>query len=583
MEGSIKTTRQEHFYCETVGCLVVPSREDDEYKVYIPTQDNKTIQHIVAKALGVPLSRILVYTKRVGCSYGGKMARCSPVACAVAYAAKITGQPVRCHLTRDQDIRILGQRAEFIGQYKIGITDGKIMGAKYNLHNNGGWSTGVSPFVSVCALRHLDGAYAFPNLDAYAETYKTNTPSNTAFRAFGAPPSQIITENMIYDACVELGLDPVEFRKANFQTAGYKNHRGQVLVESDVTMDVCMDTLLDSCNYAHQKKEVEEFNIKNMWKKRGLYALPNKFGVGYMGANAQANALVNIYVDGSVLISHGGAELGQGINTKMVQVVSHELGIPMDKIRVSENATDKIPNPIRTGGSETADVHGNALKDACDQINKRLAPLREANVGASWEMIIGKAFATCTNISASGHYKVPDGTAIPGGSWYFTIGASCSLVEIDVLTGEHKLLSTNLIMDVGEAINPAIDVAQIEGAFIQGYGWISMEDTTFEKDGKLSSRGHDEYNLPTIADCPREFNVSLLRSNKRKPHILYSSKGIGEPPFFNGVSVYFAIKDAVLAARKDAGLNGKFSLKLPTTPINVIEACAGDIKGADTN
>jgi len=580
VEGMIQTTRQEHFYEERNNCLVIPIGEDNEYKVHIPTPAVLVAQHSIAGTLGISFSRVHVHSKRVGCSYGGKMARFLGVANAVALAAKLTGKPVRCSLTRDEDIRITGQRGEFKGYYKVGITDGKIMGAQYQLYKNAGWNSDCSPDITTTTMIHLDASYEFPAFDVKGETCITNTASNTAFRAYGAPPAMTITENMLYDACVEIGMDPVEFRKANIQKPGYETHFGQVMNESDVTMGDCLDQVIKKSNYYQLKQEVEEFNLNNRWKKRGVYVIPNKYGVGMGQMFAQNGALVHIYVDGSVLISHAGIECGQGLHTKMLQVVAHELNIPIEKIRVSESANDKVPNPIPTGGSSAADLNGNALRDACAQINERLNPFREANSKAPWEMIVGMAFGSRVNLSAFGYYAVPkeivnfDSVTKKGRRWwYFTTGAACSLVEIDVLTGEHTLLSTNIVMDVGEAINPAIDIANIEAAFIQGYGWVAMEDTLYEPDGKLASRGMDEYNLPTIADCPREFNVTLLKGTKKK-QILYSSKGIGEPPFFNGVSVYFAIKDAVLAARRDAGMSGKFILEQPTTPVNVRTACA---------
>ena len=580
VEGMIQTTRQEHFYEEKNNCLVVPIGEDDEYRVYYPTPAVLVAQHQIAATLGISFNRVHVHSKRVGGSYGGKMARFLGVTSAVAIAAKLTRKPVRCVLTRDEDIRIMGQRGEFRGYYKVGITDGKLMGAQFQLYKNAGWNSDCSPDITTAAMIHLDASYEFPNFDVKGETCVTNTASNTAFRAYGAPPAMTIVENMMYDACVELGMDPVDFRKANLQKAGFETHFGQILEEADVTMGECMEEVIKRSNYHQLKQEVEEFNLNNRWKKRGVYVIPNKYGVGMPQMFAQNGALVHIYLDGSVLISHGGVECGQGLHTKMIQIVAHELGIPMEKIRVSESANDKVPNPIPTGGSSAADLNGNALRDACVQINERLSPFREGNPKAPWEMIVGMAFGSRVNLSAVGYYSVPtelinfDHVTKKGRRWwYFTTGASCSLVEIDVLTGEHTLLSANIVMDVGEAINPAIDIANIEASFIQGYGWVAMEDTLYGTDGKLLSRGLDEYNMPTIADCPREFNVTLLKGKKTK-QVLYSSKGIGEPPFFNGVSVYFAVKDAVLAARRASGLAGKFNLEQPTTPDKVLQACS---------
>jgi len=297
---------------------------------------------------------------------------------------------------------------------------------------------------------------------------------------------------------------------------------------------------------------------------------------------SQGGALIHIFLDGSILIAHGGVECGQGLHTKMVQIVASELGVPMDKIRVSESATDSVPNPIPTGGSTAADLNGNALRDACEQIMERLAPFRQQDAKTPWELLVQMAFASRVNLSAVGYYRVPadratfdPATKMGRRWWYYTLGAACSVVELDVLTGEHTLLTTDIVMDVGEAINPAIDISQVEAAFMQGYGWVAMEDTTFTSEGLLSSRGHAEYNIPSIGDCPPRFNVSLLQSPGKK-HLLYSSKGIGEPPFFNGVSVYFAIKEAVRAAREDQGLQGKFQLQLPTTPEHVLKACTLD-------
>ena len=466
---------------------------------------------------------------------------------------------------------------------------GKITGADYFLYKNAGWNTDASPDIVATSMMHLDNSYEFPTFRVNTKTCKTNTPSNTAFRAYGAPPAMTITENMIYDACVELNLDPLQFRKDNLQRAGWENHYGQVMKESDVTMPACIDEVVKRCNYHNLKNQVEEFNLNNKRKKRGVYIIPNKYGIGMPNMFAHNGCLVHIYLDGSVLISHGGVEMGQGLHTKMLQVVSTELGVPMSRIRVADTSNDKVPNAIPTGGSTAADLNGNALRNACQQLMERLAPIRAAAGGdkAPWEMVVGMAFGSRVNLSAVGYYAVPaeqgvtfDPVSKKGRRWwYYTVGASCSLVEIDVLTGEHTLLSTEVVVDVGQAINPAIDIANIEAAFTQGYGWIAMENTLFSPEGKLLTRGHSEYNMPSVADCPSKFNVTLLKSEIRQ-HLLYSSKGIGEPPFFNGVSVYFAIKEAVRAARRDAGLNGTFSLRQPTTPENVLEACQTSPLGA---
>ena len=579
VEGEIETTRQEHFYEEPYGTLVVPVGEDGEVKVYCPHPVALLVQLQVAKILSVPSNRVTMHVKRVGCNYGGKATRGMGLSMAAALATKLTKKPVRCILTREEDVRIMGQRGEFRAKYKIGITDGKITGVEQRLLKNAGWNSDASPDIVCLALFHLDNSYKFPTLDASGRVCKTHTPSNTAFRAYGAPPAMSITENMMFDAIAQLDLDPIEFRRANFYKAGDVTHFGQVLKDSDVSMDGCFEECIKRSNYYQEKADIKEFNAKNKWKKRGICLIPNKYGVGTPPMYAQSGALLNIYMDGSVMLFIGGVECGQGLYTKMMQLASHLLEIPMTKIHIPESATDKTPIPTVTGGSTTADLCGNAVKDACEIMNKRLAAFKEAAPKGTWEQWIQMAFASRTSLSAVGHFAMDntltnfDFEKKHGNRFtYFTTGAACTVVEIDVLTGEHKVLKTTIVMDVGESLNPAIDITQIEGAFIQGYGYLAQENTEFDKDGHLLTPGFDTYRIPTIADIPPEFNVSLLRGREAK-QVLNSSKGIGEPPFFNGSAVYFAIKDAVLAARRDAGLKGTCSLKTPASPANVRAAC----------
>jgi len=363
--------------------------------------------------------------------------------------------------------------------------------------------------------------------------------------------------------------------------AGDTTHYGQVHKEHDLTMDLCMNECIKQSDYKKEKAEIDDFNAKNKWRKRGIALQPNKYGIGFPAPFNQATALLNIYLDGSVSIYVGGVELGQGLHTKMIQIAAHELGIPMSKIYMAESATNMMSFSQPTGGSSGTDFNGNAVIKACAEMNKRLAPMKEAAPDAPWEQWVGMAFGSGLNLSVYGHYKADNALTTydwekkVGNRWaYFTTGAACSVVEVDVLTGEHTLLKVNIIMDIGESINPAIDIGQIEGAFIQGYGYLSMENCSFSKTGELLTPGPATYNMPTVSDLPAEFNVSLLRKTKEEvPRLLYSSKGIGEPPFFNGSSVYFAIKDAVLAARKDAGIDGPFSLTTPAIPENVLKAC----------
>ena len=476
--GHIKTPRQEHFYEECGVVKVVPTGENDELDIY--GLCCILHQQAISQFLSLPLNKIHTYYKRGGCNFGGKGPRYIPffnIACFIAHKMK---KSIRCRLNRDEDIRISGQRGEFIGHYSIGVKEGKIMGAKYELSKNAGWSADFSADVLSCALIHLDNSYNFPAMEASGKVYVTNTPSNTAFRAFGAPPALTITENMLFDVCAEMNYDPVEFRRNNFQEEGYVTHFGQVLEPSDVTMKQCYEEMIKISRYEELRKEVDSFNAENTTKKRGIALLPNKYGIGIPPMIGHQGCLINIYTDGSVYVNIGGGEFGQGLFTKVAQIVSHELGIPMSRIRMGETTNKIVPNAMLTGGSTGADLSGNAARDACQKINEKLAPFKEAQPKAPWEMLIGMAFASRVNLSTTGYFRIDtakftyDSATGQGRRWwYYSTGATMSLVELDLLTGEHTLLKASIIMELGEAINPAIDIANIEAAFIQGWKFFS--------------------------------------------------------------------------------------------------------------
>ena len=578
VNGYIKTPRQEHFYEETNNILVVPKGERNEIDVYAATSNQLQTQHIIANVLNLPFHKVNVFTRRVGCSFGGKINKQIPFYAAVALAASLENKPVRCRLTRDQDMKLVGQRGEFLGRYTVGVKAGKISGVKVELHKNAGWNTDNSPGIIAKAMCQFENGYNLPNLAIEGKIYQTNTASNTAFRGYGAPPSLVITENMIFDICAEMEFDAFEFRYNNLQKEGYTTAYKQVMTAEDVTHILCLDEMVEICQYHSIKKDVDTFNATNKFVKRGLSLIPNKYGIAFENEFGQGACLLNIYIDGTVSLVVNGIELGQGLYVKMMQIASQELGVPMTKIHMSDATNKATPNPIPTGASSTADLSGNAVRNACKKINDRLAPLHKAVPDASWEKYIDMAFAKRINLSATGYYRTPDEkytfdpvTKVGRRWWYFTCGAAFSLVEVDLLTGEHTLLKANVIMDIGESINPAIDIANIESAFIQGYGYMAMEDTLFDKKGRLVSRGHDEYNIPSIADCPREFNVHLLKGNKQEKCLLYSSKAIGEPPYFSGASVFFAVKDALLSAHRESGNTGTINLEAPCTPMNVLK------------
>eukprot|EP00092_Neocalanus_flemingeri_P025645 GFUD01027803.1.p1 GENE.GFUD01027803.1~~GFUD01027803.1.p1 ORF type:complete len:1247 (+),score=295.15 GFUD01027803.1:47-3787(+) len=586
-EGKFQAPRQEHFYEETFSIVAVPE-EDGQLKIFCPTQFNLGVQNGVANVLGIPANRVTISCKRTGCSYGGKCFRPYGYVFAGALAAHIAGKPIRNVLNRTQDIQMTGQRGEIEATYKVGVSEGKMKAVEVNVYQNGGWSSDCSQNILECILFHISSVYKAEAYQATGKVAKTNTPSNTAFRGYGCPQGIIVTENMIDDVAEELGIDQVKFRKDNYIKSGEKTHYGQVTRDDDVTMDACMDECIKRSNYYSEKQEVKRFNAANKFRKRGISLLPMRYGVGIAPMYAQSAALINVHLDGSVNLFVGGIEMGQGFYTKMMQIVSQELEIPMERIHIAETGTDKIPNPQMTGASSTADLNGNAVRKASLELKKRLAPFKEAKPDGTWGEWVGMAWASRVGLSVAGHwaqeasftgwtgYDKEGGYKKEGNRWaYFVTSATAVIVELDVLTGMHQLLKTYIVMDLGEALNPAIDIVQIEGGFMQGYGWVTMEDTEFETDGKLKSTGHDKYACPTIADIPPVFDVGLLRKKTPPEHtrVVYSSKNVGEMPVYCGsATTYLAIKSAVRAARKELGNDKRFNLITPTTPINVINA-----------
>ena len=566
--------------------MVVVPEEDDQMKIFTPCQFNLGLQNGVANVLGIPANKVTVSCKRTGCSYGGKTFRPYGYVFAGALAARITNRPIRNVLSRTQDIQMTGQRGEVEAYFKVGISDGKMKACQVNLFSSGGWSSDCSQNILEYNLFHMSSVYKFETFQAIGKCAKTNTPSNTAFRGYGCPEGIIVTENMIDDVTEELEIDPVDFRKNNFIKIGEKTHYGQVTREDDVTMVVCMEECIKQSEYYREKEEVKRFNAENEFKKRGLSLLPMRYGVGIVPAYAQSGALINVHLDGSVNLFVGGIEKGQGFYTKMIQIVSQELEIPMNLIKIPASGTDSIPNPNMTGASSTSDLGGNSVRKASLELKERIAPFKAMRPDGSWKDWIGMAWAARVGLSVAAHwgqetsftgwsgYDKEKGYAKEGNRWaYFVTSATLVVVEVDVLTGVHQMLKTFIVMDLGEALNPAIDIVQIEGGFMQGYGWVTMEDTLFTAEGKLITRGHDTYNIPTLADIPPIFNISLLRKKPPAEHrrVIYSSKNVGEMPVYCGsTTTYLAIKAAVRYARKGLGKESKFDLKMPTTPVNIL-------------
>ncbi|XP_062435402.1 aldehyde oxidase-like isoform X3 [Rhea pennata] len=578
---------QEHFYMETQSVLAVPKGEDKEMNVYVSTQHPAIIQEMVAASLGVPANRIMCHVKRVGGAFGGKLLKAGLLASVAAVAANKTSRAVRLVLSRGDDMLITGGRHPFIGKYKVGfMNDGRIIAVDVEFYINGGCTPDESVLVAEVSLLKMDNAYRIPNLRCWGYACKTNLPSNTAFRGFGFPQSALVTETWITEIADKTGLSPEKIREINMYRENEQTHFKQQLDPQNLIR--CWNECMEKSAYYSRKTAVKEFNKQNYWKKKGIAIVPLKFPFGMATRYlSQAAALVHIYTDGSVLLTHGGIEMGQGIHTKMIQVASRELNIPMSYIHFCETSTTTVPNACASVGSAGTDVNGMAVKDACQTLLKRLQPIINKNPKGTWNDWIKEAFIQSVSLSATGYFRgyneSMDWEKGEGQPFtYFLYGAACSEVEIDCLTGDHKNLRTDIVMDIGCSINPAVDIGQIEGAFVQGIGLYTMEELKYSPEGVLYTRGPDQYKIPAVCDIPEHFSVSLL-SSSQNPYAIYASKGIGEAGLFLGCSVFFALRDAVTSVRNERGLKKTFTLNSPLTPEQIRAACADDFTEMITN
>nr|XP_055201142.1 aldehyde oxidase 4-like isoform X2 [Nyctereutes procyonoides] len=569
IEGEAHVEGQEHFYMETQTILAIPKEEDKEMVLYVGTQFPSHVQEFVAATLNIPRSRIACHMKRTGGGFGGKVTKPAVLGAVGAVAANKTGRPIRFILERGDDMLITGGRHPLLGKYKIGfMNNGVIKAADVEYYINSGCTPDESESVIDFVVLKSENAYHIPNFRCRGRACKTNLPSNTAFRGFGFPQATVVVEAYITAVASQCNLPPEEVKEINMYKRISKTAYKQTF--NPEPLRKCWKECLEKSSFYARKLAAEEFNKKNYWKKRGLAVVPMKFTIGFPVAYYnQAAALVHIYLDGSVLVTHGGCEMGQGLHTKMIQVASRELNIPQSYIHLSETSTITVPNASFTAASMGADINGKAVQNACQILMARLQPVIRKNPKGKWEDWIAKAFEQCISLSTTGYFKgyltnmdweKEKGEPYP----YFVYGASCSEVEVDCLTGAHKLLRTDIYMDAAFSINPALDIGQIEGAFIQGMGLYTIEELKYSPEGVLYSRSPDDYKIPTVTEIPEEIRVTLVHS--RNPIAIYSSKGLGESGMFLGSSVLFAIYDAVTAARKERGLTKTFSLNSPATP-----------------
>ena len=570
LEGNFTTGNQEHFYLEGQAAFVIP-QEDNDFVVYSSTQHPSETQSIIAKMLKQPNNSITVIVRRIGGGFGGKETQSFIFAAICTLLAKKTKVPVKLRVDRDDDIIITGKRHDFYSEYQVGFdNEGIIEGLKIKLASRCGISPDLSAAINSRALFHIDNAYYLPNILVKNYLCKTNTASNTAFRGFGAPQGMMCIENIIDNISRHLNKEPEEIKKRNFYKKNNKNttHYG-MKIEDNIIGEI-FNKLIKSSSYVKRKNNIKKFNLKSQYLKKGIAITPVKFGISFTTTYLnQAGALVHIYTDGSVHLNHGGIEMGQGTLTKIAQLAARELGLPLKKIKISATNTEKVPNTSASAASATTDLNGAAVINAISKIKNNLASyvkkkyklkngraiysnglVKFSNKTFKFTNLIKEAYINRISLSSSGFYTTPkiyfNKKKFQGRPfYYFAYGAAVSEVIIDTLTGESKLLRVDILHDTGKSINPAIDLGQIEGGFIQGAGWLTTEEVSWSPNGKILTTSPSTYKIPGISDMPTKFNVKIYENGKNKENVVNKSKTTGEPPLMLAMSVFFAIKDAI--------------------------------------
>jgi len=579
LQGSFSVGGQEQFYLEGQISYALPL-EDAGIKVFCSTQHPSEMQHLVAHALNLHSNQVQVECRRMGGGFGGKESQSAVFACVAAVAARQLRRPVKLRLDRDDDFLITGRRHGFDYAYEVGFDDaGRLLAAEVEMVSNAGWSADLSAPVLTRALCHFDNAYWLPDVSVRGFCARTNTQSNTAFRGFGGPQGALAVEMILDSVARKLGLDPLAVRRANFYApdAG-RNTTPYGQVVQDNILQPLVDQLAASSDYSARRAEIAAFNASSPVLKKGLALTPLKFGISFNVVHLnQAGALVHVYTDGSVLVNHGGTEMGQGLNTKVAQVVAHELGVDLARVRCTATDTHKVANTSATAASTGSDLNGKAAQDAARKIRQRLdafAATLADGAALSFDELVAKAYLARVQLWSDGFYATPglswDRARLQGNPfYYFAYGAAVSEVVVDTLTGEWKPLRVDVLHDAGRSLNPAIDIGQVEGGFIQGMGWLTMEELVWHpKTGLLLTHAPSTYKIPTANDCPPVFNVALFDAPNVQDSI-HRSKAVGEPPLLLPFSVLLAIRDAVSAA---GGHRADPPLRAPATSEAILDA-----------
>jgi xanthine dehydrogenase large subunit len=593
LAGETEVGGQDHFYLETQVALALPA-DGNGLHIFSSTQHPTEVQHLVARLLGLPQSAVTVEVRRLGGGFGGKESQATLIAAIAALLCWKSGRPVKLRLDRDDDMTVTGKRHGFLLRWDAGFdAQGRLLAVNMVLAAGCGWSADLTPGVVSRALSHADNAYYYPAVRITGLSCKTNTQSNTAFRGFGAPQGMIAAEAMLDDIARARGLDPIEIRKLNFYRPDGNLTPYHQTVEH-FRVPAMLASLEDSADLAARRTAVAAFNAANPVIRKGLGLVPMKFGVSFNNPLLnQAGALVMVYTDGSILANHGGVEMGQGLYTKVAQVAAEVFGVPLSQVRVAATRTDKVPNTSPTAASSGADLNGMAVLNAATAIRDRMAQVAAdrfevlpeqirfqdgqvlaGNHAISFADLAHACHAQRVSLSANGFYQTPkihfDKKTMTGRPfYYFAHGVAAAEVAIDTLTGEWKCLRVDILHDVGRSLNPAIDKGQIEGAFLQGLGWLTLEELVWDADGRLLTHAPSTYKIPTARDLPADFRVSLLEGADNPEQTVFRSKAIGEPPLMLAISVWLALRDAIASL---AAPGARPTLGAPATPEAILAA-----------
>ncbi len=592
LEGSFRIGGQEHFYLEGQVALAIP-QEDGGMLVHSSTQHPSEVQHCVAKVLGLPDALVVCECRRMGGGFGGKETQAAQWAALAALAAHVTGRPAKCRLDRDDDMRMTGKRHDFRVDWRAGVDKGgRLTGVDVAFASRCGVSADLSGGVNDRTMFHADNAYFYPAVSIRSRRLKTDTVSNTAFRGFGGPQGMLFAERMMDEIAITLGLDPLDIRKRNVYRPGRDVTPYGMTLNEHVALPL-IETLEKTSQYRARRKQIAAFNAEHAILKRGIALTPVKFGISFTLTHLnQAGALVHVYTDGSVQLNHGGTEMGQGLNVKVAQAVADEFGVGLDRVRITATSTQKVPNTAPTAASAGTDLNAMAAVNAAETIRKRMIaalaaahgvdPLRVRFSGGrviagdrDWPFaeVAKLCFLNRVPLSATGFYATPkihwDRDKAKGRPFlYFACGAACSEVTVDTLTGEMRVDRVDILHDCGVSLNPAIDVGQIEGGFVQGMGWLTTEELVYDDRGRLLTHAPSTYKIPTARDVPADFRVALYESRGNKEPVIFRSRAVGEPPLMLAISVFSAITHAL------ASLNpGRAPpLDAPATPEAILRA-----------